>query len=139
MTTEITTPQNFEDRLKARIKDSIGELVSDDDLKRIIERGIEDALFNPRRILTRTDSWGNKQYDTGPPLVQEIVTPLLREEMASAVAQWLRAHPDTVEKIIAESLGKGITAAVTKAIDEKMQHAFWQFGEAIKNGLLQRS
>ena len=34
---DMTTNKSFEDKLKDRIRDSIGELLSDEDLSRIIE------------------------------------------------------------------------------------------------------
>lgn len=35
----------LEEKIEARVKEQIGDLVSDEDLKRIIEKGIHKALF----------------------------------------------------------------------------------------------
>jgi hypothetical protein len=44
MSNEIQTNETFEGKLKTRIRESIGDLLSDDDLKKIIDRGLEEFL-----------------------------------------------------------------------------------------------
>jgi hypothetical protein len=66
MTEAIQTSQSFDERMMAKIKESIGELVTDDELKKIIEKGMSMAFFEPRRSKSR-DSW---QESILPPLAQ---------------------------------------------------------------------
>ncbi len=50
----IVAQQSFEEKVMGRIRESIGELMSDEDLKRIVEKGIDRALFERHEI---GDSW----------------------------------------------------------------------------------
>ena len=51
MATTITTSadDSFEGRLKARLKESIGDLVTDQDLSNLVNRSLEEIFFTERK------------------------------------------------------------------------------------------
>ena len=90
--TAITTPVSFEDKMMARIKESMGDLMTDDQLRGILEKGVEKAFFErPFRI----DAYGRKT-DHEPALAEKAVKAYLDERMQATVKEWIAANPDRV-------------------------------------------
>jgi len=137
MTTDVAVPQAFEDKLKQRIRDSIGELMSDDDLKKIVERSTAELLFNTRTTEGPRDHYGSRRTEQKPPLIQEILTPLINDAAYKAVTEWAK-QPENEAKILAvinERLGRGLVDAIGMAIEQKFQNTFWQLQSNIKQAL----
>lgn len=128
--TAIVPTMSFEDRIKQRVKDGIGELLSDEDLSKIIHAGVKSAFFD---IRVQRD---NRGYDTktDPPLINEILQGLLREQVRENVKAWIDAHPEEVSKTIDDVLKAGIVKIMTDAIDQVLQGPLW----ALKNSMFQQ-
>ena len=110
---EIVPAQNFEQRMKERIRDSIGELLSDEELSTMLKRSMEELFFKPRTI--QTNNYGaTKQI---PPLMHEIVETLLKDKVKEAAKEFIDAHQTEVNETIKEALGKGAGEAILKAIN----------------------
>lgn len=56
MTTQLTPQQLFEEKLKDRIRENIGDLMPDALLSQMIARAMEEFLFKP---VETKDSWGS--------------------------------------------------------------------------------
>ena len=63
MTNEIATTKSFQDRMKDKIREGIGDLLTDDDLKVLIDKGIDDVFFTTRYT---GESYNRKEH---PPLI----------------------------------------------------------------------
>ena len=48
MSNDIVPIMSFEDKLKAKIKNDIGELLSDEDLQKMVKSSINSVFFDPR-------------------------------------------------------------------------------------------
>ncbi len=116
-TTEIAPAQNFEQRMRDRIRDSIGELLSDEELSKLISRSMEDLFFK-ERISKGSSTWDRDT--TLPPLMHSIVKELMAEKVRNEVAAWLNAHPEEVkaaiEKVCSEGAGNAVVAAFTSML-----------------------
>lgn len=64
MTTEVTTAVSFEQRMKDRIRESIGELISDEELQKMVHRGVEEVFFKPGTKKINPGSWQEKTVET---------------------------------------------------------------------------
>ena len=131
--TAVTVPQAFEDKLKQRIRESIGELMSDADLKALVERSTAEILFQPR--MGEMDRYGSRHQ--APPLLQEILTPLIKDMAYSAVQEWAK-HPENaqrMEELVKEQIGKGLLNAIGTALDQKFSQAFYTLGQHIRQAL----
>jgi len=104
-TAAVEHPKSLEARITQRLHESIGDLVTEADLKAMVARGVEDALFRPRTI--------PRQYggsDTKPALVEELVSKFLDQQMQAAVTTWIAENPErlqgAVDKVVAASAGE---------------------------------
>lgn len=129
MTTAIETPQTFEDRMKARIKESIGDLITDEDLTKMVARSMEEVFFRERRIRRGYND------DVIPPLLNEIVQKELTEQVRSAVYAYIHEHGAEVEKIIKDVLQQGIGAALVTAVTHKFQGDMFLLQQNLTNSI----
>lgn len=115
--TAIATTETLEQRLTKRLHESIGDLITDADLKAMVERGMDKALFQPRESSER---WGSPR----PPLVDALVERFLEAKMQAAVEQWLKDNPDKIDAMLQSAIQKGAGAAFMHYIDSKFALAF---------------
>jgi len=135
-TDQIQQALSFEQKLMERIKDGIGDLMTDDDLKKIVERGIEKALFDKRLVPSR-NSYGS-QFEQGPSLVDEIVSKHFESKVRQAVDNWLGENKEVVEKAVESAMKAGIAGCVMQTLDERFRGIFTNGIEYMKgSGMLQ--
>lgn len=131
---QITTPMSFQDRLKERIRESIGELLTDEDLDNLIRRGIDEVFFQERRV--QQDHYPHR-IQTYPPLIHEIVQDLLSSQMKAAVERWLQDHEAEVKAAIETVIRDGAGNAMIHSLDNRLQGLFEQFGQSVAINLQQ--
>lgn len=124
------TQETFEQKLMERIRASIGELMTDADLKNLVERGMDKALFEPQRIKGR---YGD--FETRPPFVQTVVAELLKEQMRVAVAKWVEEHPDQVAASVEKAVTLGAGGCLMEAITFQFQEQLHQLRQGISEKL----
>ena len=129
--TEITTTKSFQDRMFERIRDQMGDLMTNEDLKKIVEAAMEKAFFEER--VDRS----NYNTITHPPLFVVMLQKLLHDQMKEALQQWLTDHPEEVSKAINETLSKGITKIMQDHIDAKAHLPLYNLqAELTRKGVL---
>lgn len=114
MSTAIAQTKNFQERMMERVKDSIGDLITDDELKVIVEKGIDEAFFKPKIIV--------KEYgrtESLDPLIYKVVKELLSENVNKHVTTYMKKNPDKVEQAIQEVIKDGIGEVVLQVISNK--------------------
>lgn len=122
MSTEVQPPKTLEERITSRLHESIGDLITDADLKAVVERGIEQALFKPR--LVEEFRYGSRHTDTKPPLVDEQVAKLLTEKMREATDQWLKDNPEKIEAALREVMQRGVGSAMLYSLEQRFAGLF---------------
>lgn len=126
-------PQTLQERVGARIREQIGDLLTDEDLKRLVETALHDAFF--KREVLQTDSWSRPTKYKEARIV-EIVQDLLKDRVDTAVKSWLDANQEEFEKHIDDAIGKGLIGFLTTWIDDKFRNDLYNFGNALKSTLL---
>ena len=133
--TDLVVAGSFQDKIFAKIKESIGDLMTDDDLKRLVEAAMKDAFFKDR-VTNTGGQWGRSE--TQPPLLVETVQKLLQSRVDEAIGRWLTEHHDEVLKLINDRITAGATQFIATAFDMKMQYAFQQFGDQLRQAMVNR-
>lgn len=130
MNTAVTQPQSLQERVGQRIREQIGDLLTDDDLKKLVETALHEAFFKER--IER------RQYSNDivhPPAVVSIVKGLLQERVDAAVSAWLDEHKDEFAQHIQDQIGQGFTRMLQSWLDAKLQNSLITFGENMKQAL----
>lgn len=107
-----TTPMTLEERLKDRLRESMGELITDDDLLSYVRKGIDNVFFQPR---STKKGYG---YETKKPLIHEMVEKVLSERMEKAVRAWMQENHEEVAKAMNRAIVQGAGMTMIRAITE---------------------
>lgn len=116
---ELAKKLTFEEALLQRIQSAIGELMPEEDLKRIVHAGVEKALFEPR---ITTNNYGNKT--TEPSLVDKAVTTFLGDQMSVAVAEWIKQNPAALQAAVDKAIKDGAASCVMQSLDQRFSWIF---------------
>jgi len=131
MTTEIAVPKTFEERMMDMMKENAGNLFTPDDLKKIVEKGIEKLYFEPK---LKRSTYSNNEY--GPSLSEELVDKNIQEQVRNAIVRWMNENQDKILILIENAIKDGMTKRIANAIDQIFQSTFCQFGESIKQQII---
>ena len=119
--------KSFDERMMDMMRENVGGLFTPDDLKKIVERGIEKLFFEAR--LTNSN-YGRNDYK--PSLSEELVEKHMKEQVRIAIAEWIKDNPEKMLPIIETAINKGITTHIMNVVEGLFQNTFWHFGEQLK-------
>ena len=119
MTTELDTSKSFQQKMMDRIRESIGELMTDEDLKEIVDRGMEEALFKPRCFRS---SYGSATEECS--LVDKVIKDELHSQMNEAVHTWMSDNQQTLIDAVQNAAKKGAGKCILSALDCRFEQMF---------------
>ena len=118
MTTEITTTKSFQEKMFEKIRESMGDLMTEDDLKTLVNSAIQKAFFEPAYEI---DRYGNSKL-TKDSLFVSLIRKEMETKVTEAIKTWLAEHPEEVTKAIDETIAKGMFGLIQQHI-EMVSHA----------------
>lgn len=128
MTTEITTSKTFQEKMFERIREQIGDLMTEDDLKALVNSSMQKAFFEPSY---EKDLYGNLRLSK-----DSIFINLIRKEMegkiTEAIKTWLIEHPEEVSKAIDETIAKGMFGLIQQHIEKITSQPLMQFADQLR-------
>lgn len=127
MAGEVVVTKSFDERMMDMMKENVGGLFTPEDLKKIVERGIEKLFFEARLI---NSNYGRNDYKSS--LSEELVEKHMKEQVRIAIAEWIKDNPEKILPIIENAINKGITTHIMNAVENFFSNTFWQFGEQLK-------
>jgi hypothetical protein len=104
---------SFEDRLKKKVADDIGNLLSDEDLSRIVAEGVRRVFFDQRQ--QDPNDWGRRIAKE--PLADELVRNAALPMVKTAIEAWLAEHNAEVLQTVERVLQQGMTTALVSTIN----------------------
>lgn len=103
---------SFQEKIKERIRESMGDLISDEDLESIVRAGIDDVFFTTRFV---DDGRYNKKEI--PPLINTMVAELLTERMNMIIREWLKEHEEEVLELVNQVVADGAANAMMRGFN----------------------
>lgn len=134
MADEIVVAQTFEQKMKTKIRDSIGDLISEEELSKMVTRSMEEIFFTVRKN-PKKDYYNSREPDTLPPLIHEIVQQCLQPAVNSAVNDYVKSHNEEVLQEINKVVTAGVGNAVVTAMNMQFQNQLLTFQTNIVNQL----
>ena len=121
---------SFEERVFQKIREDFASLMTDAEIKALVDKTIERTFFQPRE-----EKVG--YYDTKklPPLIVELVKAQVEPVMLKAISAWLEANPDKVTAALNEALAGGLVAALGRALEIKMNQPMWDLQNKLQGVL----
>ncbi len=123
--------KSFDERIMDMMRENVGSLFTPEDLKKIVERGIEKLFFESRLV---SSSYGRNDFK--PSLSEELVEKHIKEQVKIAIADWIQNNPEKILPIIETTISIGITKHIVNAVENAFQNVLFQFGESIKQQIL---
>lgn len=112
--------------LNERIQDMFRELLpgvlTDEDIKNITERGIEEMFFKPRS--RKVGGGWNAREEELPPLIEEIITKQLGTKIEAAALAYLEKHPEAVDKVLEMAVERGAMQTVFNVFSRLFANMF---------------
>ncbi len=116
MSNEITPSKTFEQRMFEKIRDHMGDLMTDEDLRKLVGSAMQRAFFEPR---INTDYSGYGQPEKLPPLFIDMVQKNMQNAVSDAVSRWIDEHPEQVTKALTETIEAGIFGMMVSHFSQK--------------------
>lgn len=117
MSNEITTTKSFQEKMFEKIREQMGDLMSEDDLKLIVNSAMEKAFFQGEDI---RDRWGNltkREESLFITLIKREMEPKVKE----AIKEWFSNHPEEVKNAIDSTIAKGMFTLIKQHIESVCQ------------------
>ena len=131
METDIEKSKTFNERMSDRVRESIGELMTDEELKLIVERTVENTFFKETII----PGSGYSSSTTKPPFLEEVIKGLLEEKVKLAVYDYVRNHDEEVVSIIEKIIQEGAGACFLKAMSNIFENNMFNFQQNIEQNI----
>lgn len=131
---EVTTSKSFEERMFEQIKSQMGDLLTEKELKDILEKSIQKAFFEPR---VKKTGYNTTEEE---PLFVEMIIAELKPLMAKGANQWLKDNQDKVDVILKEQIGENAAQFMANAFSammyQPMQNMVWDLQSKLSgNGI----
>ena len=109
--------KSFEDRFLDKLKEGMADMMTPEELRKLIERGVDKFLFESRTVKD-SGSWSSS-YHQVPSLMEELLNAHLAAEMQKACDEYLRAHPEQVKATLDQVFLAGLASALVRALDAR--------------------
>jgi len=118
MGNDIVEQKSFQERMKDRIRADIGDLITDEELTKLIQDGVEDVFLSP---IVEKRGWDHIEK---PSLLHGLIKELLTEQVRSAVDIYLKDHNKEAMAVISEvvtfGMGKALMAAIRNTFEQDL-------------------
>lgn len=125
------TNEQFQEKMFLKIREHLGELLTDEDLKPLVASAVERAFFEPREF---NDGW---KKVSKPPLFVEMIETAMKERVATSVDAWLKENPEVLAKAVDDVLKAGVATAVISHLNTVLHGPLWDLQRSLREkGLL---
>ena len=111
--TALEPQKTLEEKLEDSIRESIGDLLSSEDLRKIVEHGLNKIFFEKR---IEKDSYG-RSISTEAPFIYGLLQELLQDTIKELTREWLIANESVIRGEITKVIEQGAGISLLKVID----------------------
>ena len=135
MGNDVVESKTFEERMLDRVKQNAESLMTDDELKKIIEKSMEATFFNERKDRSRAAGYHSYTLD---PLAHEMCLKAYNNQVREIVENWLQENPEVFKDKINEVFEEQIGITIMKAFSGMFQNQLYSFQDNIIQEVNQR-
>lgn len=126
VSTNLTPQQKFEDNIKNRLKDSIGDLVPDEVLEGMVKKAINDAFFSPK---TSTGEYGRTTIQES--FLERQVKGLLVEKMNTSIQTYFQENEANIQKQVTKIIVENGPALLGQLVVSLLQTGMSKTGDTL--------
>lgn len=131
MSDVVVSKQTFQDRMKERIRSNIGELMTDEELSKIVETSVKAVFFES------TEYQDGYHTRTRPPFIYDLVKELLEDTVRIQVSLYITEHEvecmEVVKKVVSDGVGQALLGAITNIFQNNMHILQNNITESLQN------
>ena len=116
---EIVKSESFEDKMKNRLKESIGDLITDEDLTKLVNKAIEEVFFVGGRKTVTGGMYPT--YKDIPPLLHGIVENALKEQIKQIAEVWVTENQLAITAMLDQIIKDGAATMMMEAFNNMFQ------------------
>lgn len=116
MTTDITTTKDFQTSMFERIRDQMGDLLTEEDMRRLIEQAVQKAFFEER--IERKIYGSDVRH---PAAFVEMVRDASKPMIQAAVDKWVAENKDKLAEKIDAIVRDGVAGVLVSHINSRFQ------------------
>lgn len=120
---------SFEEKIMNKVRESICEFITDEELSKIVRRVGEELFFKERKVQSGYTT------KTLPPLLHDMVRDLLQPVVQSCVDKYFNEYKEDVLSVVDKVVSEGVGQSVVDAITNKFQKDLQTFKYSIQNKL----
>lgn len=124
--TELAPMEAFTERLKAKLRDDIGNMLPDDVIAGMVQKVVNDEFFTKRSVRNRPDDWRDTSLREEPTPFQKAVIEASKPIIQAHVSHILAERAEEIDRQIEEMVSQGFSRMVLRAIDSTLQSALSQ-------------
>lgn len=120
--TNVTTTTTFQERMFERIKSQMGELMTDEELKALLEKSVHEAFFKPR-IRVEGYGYNEKKVESDShftEMMREQLNANMSEHAKRMVEAWFIEHPETFREAVDTAIAKGFLQVVQEYVNKQL-------------------
>lgn len=118
MSKEIATPISFEDKVKNLFRDRFADLITEEEMKALVEKTIKDVLLTSRTE-KKSNHWDAPEVRV-PSVLEQVVMEFHIPIIKEAVKDYLDANKNLVIEALQKNLGKSFTGIILQSLDHRM-------------------
>jgi len=127
--------RDFQEKMKERMRAAMGDLMPDEVLRGIVERGINEAFF--ARPELPKNHWNDTQK-FGEAWMVTFVREDLRKQVETHIKTWMADNPDKIVAIMQQTFDTGLVKTVINTLGRLFQPAFDNLQAEKQDGLWTR-
>lgn len=133
MSTALTSEQQFQEKMKERMRAAMGELMPDDVLAEIVAKGINEAFFT--KVPEVRNTYGSIYQPEKPSWCVDFIQKECERQTAKEVQRWIKENESKVAEILEQCLKNGLASAVVHALDTMLKDAMYNLRSNIQQSL----
>lgn len=120
---QLATSTTFQERMFQRVRESLGELLTEEEAKALVDRAIDEGLF--KRTIEREYGYQGREVEK-PSMFELMVVKESEPMIKEAIEKWISENSEEVNKLIREIIEQGITGILSRVITEAFRQPLYQ-------------
>ena len=130
---DIATTKDFQQRMFEKIRDQIGDLLTEDDLRKLVSTAMDKAFFkrlpNPQHS---SYGYGAGLPSTLPSGFEIMVAEHMKPQIDKAMVLWCNEHSDEIKALIEGVFAKGMLSSAVSWFDQRYGGAVMELTTALQ-------
>ena len=124
----IAEAKNFQERMFERIREQMGDLLSEEELKKIVDTSIHKAFFEQT---VTADGYG--RTTTSDPHFVKLMRSLMEDNIKAMMEAWIAENQEVFDKAIQDAIAQGMYGLVQRHFEAMVKFPLQTFADNLRS------